>query len=419
MRRLIALLALSAIILFLSGCAARGIASATVWTDVPEIAQYAELFNAEHSNYRIEASYQEDLPKAFTSRKDKPALAIGRRLKASSLRFTFQSLDRLFTDLRLSQAAFYPELLRLGKQDGRQMYLPVSFNIPAMVFREENAAMVKDGFFLALDDVRALGKAYNLGQGSSRSRMGFSPRWNPEFLYLCASMSGVSFREGKPLAWNEANLAKSISFIRQWVADANASAAAEDDFQFKYLYNPGELSVAEGRILFTYQDSDDYFLLPEEKRSSLDFRWISSGGKAPVCEDIPYLALCRGAKGTRAAEAFIAWFFKEDTQRRILDQAKANRTMELSFGIAGGFSSLKQVNEKILPSFYPSLVGHLPPSESLDTPPILPRNWPQLKRGVVLPLLEEYCAQAPGKPLPSQQDVQKRIQEWLKENPES
>jgi hypothetical protein len=408
-----------ALVLALSACSARNIDSATVWTDVPEMAQYAEIFNAEHSAYRIEVSYQADLPKALASRKDKPALAIGRRLKASSLRFTFQSLDRLFTDLRLSQAAFYPELLRLGKQDGRQMFLPVSFNMPAIVFRQDKAAMLKDGFFLSLDDVKSLGKAYNLGQGTAKSRMGFSPRWNPEFLYLCATMDGASFREGKPLSWNEANLLKAITAVRQWVADANGSAAIEDDFQFKYLYNPGELSVAEGRILFSYQDSDDFFLLPEGKRSALDFRWLSQSGKVPVCEDIPYLALCRGARGARAAEAFIAWFFREDTQRRILEQAKADRSMELSFGIADGFSSLKQVNEKILPSFYPSLVGHLPTSESLDTPPILPRDWPLLKRGIVMPLLEEYCAQPPGSALPGQQEVQKRIQDWLKENPES
>lgn len=417
MRRFLPLLACIAVSASLASCAAPAAASASIWTDVPEFAQYAELFNAEHSAYRIEASYQADLPGALLTRKDKPALAVGRGLKASSLRFTFQSMDRLFTDLRLSQAAFYPELLKLGKQDGRQIYLPVSFNMPAMVFRQDNLPAAT-GFFLSMEDVRSLGKAYNRSQGAS-TRMGFSPRWNPEFLYLYASLYGAAFREGKPLAWNEANLQKAISSARDWVLEANGSASAEDDFQFKYLYNPGERSVAEGRILFSYHDSDDLFLLPEEKRSSLDFRWIARGGKVPVCEDIPYLALCRGAKGSRAAETFIAWFFREDTQRRILEQAKAFRTMEISFGIAGGFSSLRQVNEKSFPSFYPALVGHLPPAESLDTPPILPREWPALKAGVVLPLLEEYCSEAPGSPLPSQQEVQRRIQEWLKENPGS
>ncbi len=404
--------------LFLS-CSVSSVSTAQLWSDVPEMAQYVELFNAEHKGFRIEAVYREELAKALAGTKSKPALAVGRRLKASSLRFSFQSLDRLFTDLRLSQASFYPDLLSLGKQEGRQVFLPVSFNMPLICFLQENRELVKTGFFLSPEELRSLGKAFNRKKGQNFTHMGFSPRWDPNFLYIYASMQGSAFHEGKPLAWNESNLQKSVVSIREWVVEANESAASEDEFQFKYLLNPGLRMVAEGRILFDYENSGEYFLLPEDKRSNLDFRWLSRDGKIPVDEDLPYLALCRGARGGRAAEAFIAWFFKEDTQRRILEQAKTFRTMEISFGIAGGFSSLKQVNEKVFPAFYPALVGHLPPAESLGSPLVLPRNWPILKREVILPLLTEYSAQAPAYPVPTSQDLQRRILEWLKENPES
>jgi hypothetical protein len=383
------------------------------------MAQYVEMFNAEHSGYRIEAVYQADVAKALVERKAKPSLVAGRRLKASSLRFAFLSLDRMFTDLRLNQSAFYPDLLKLGKQEGRQVLLPVSFNLPVVLFLRENESLVKTGFFLSVDDIRSLGKSYNQMQGGAYVRMGFSPRWDAEFLYLYAALSDSGFKEGKPLSWNDGNLQKAIGSIRRWVEDSNGSALAEDDFQFKYLFNPGDRSVVEKRILFTYQDSDAFFILPEEKRSSLDFRWLSKDQKVPVRDDVPYLAMCRGAKGSRAAESFIAWFFKEDTQRRILEQAKASRTMEISFGVAGGFSSLKQVNEKFFPSFYPALVGHLPPAENLYMPLVLPRNWPLLKGEVILPLLAEYCSQPAAAGIPGQQDIQKRIHDWLKENPEN
>ena len=59
--------------------------------------------------------------------------------------------------------------------------------------------------------------------------------------------------------------------------------------------------------------------------------------------------------------------------------------MDYSFGVAGGFSSLRSVNEEIFPSFFPALVGHAPPAAALVAPPVPPQGWPALVSEVLTP----------------------------------
>ena len=121
--------------------------------------------------------------------------------------------------------------------------------------------------------------------------MGFSPRWDPDFLLLFARMSGAAFREGSPLSWNDEALTTALEQVRAWSSEVNRSAADEDDFQFKYLYLPRNLSVQEGRIAFAYMDSSQFFLLSEERRAALDYRWIARGTAIPVLEEAVYAGI--------------------------------------------------------------------------------------------------------------------------------
>ena len=57
-----ALIAASA--LGLSSCDAQGPRPASIWTDVPEFALYAELFNASQTRYRVDVSWKGDLAEA-------------------------------------------------------------------------------------------------------------------------------------------------------------------------------------------------------------------------------------------------------------------------------------------------------------------------------------------------------------------
>lgn len=386
---------------------------APVWTDVPELALYAELFNAQQSRYRVHVEWKEDLAAALREARVQPALAIGRYLKSSGVRDRFQSLDYLFGELLVNQAAFYPELLALGNIEGRQLLLPVSFDLPAIVFVEGGQVKTPSELVLGMDEL-AGAAAFNQKKGESHVRMGFSPRWDPEFLVLLARAGGAGFKEGRPLTWSESGLTGAVQRIIDWSTTANGSAAQEEDFQFKYLYTPAYKYVGEGRALFAYMRGSDFFLVPEEKRSPLDFRWFAEGGSIPVREDLVFAAIPRAGKSKPAAEAFLKWFYQEESQRAMLESARRTRTLEGSFGVAEGFSAVRAVNERVFPLYYPALVGHLPPADGLAAPAILPSDWPTLRNKVVAPWLLEATARPAGAKAAPGEDLSARLADYLK-----
>ncbi len=412
LRRTIPLAAGAALCLALASCSPPDSGPARIWTDVPEMAIAVELFNASQSRHLVEIQWKADLSSAIREAPEPPALAVGRFLKSSSVRDRFQSLDYLFGELVVNQAAFYPGLLGLGNIDGRQVLLPVSFNLPAIVFAKASSGTMRD-FTLGMDDLAKATAAWNQRDQQGFVRMGFSPRWDPDFLTLLVNSSGASFRESSPLAWNEAGLGSAIAGVRTWIAKTNASAAMEDEFQFKYLYTPAYQYVSSGRVLFAYMDSGAFFLVPEEKRSALDYRWFAWDGKVPVSDDIVYAAIVRAGANKGAVEAFLKWFYKEDSQRAILEEQRRTRALESYFGLAGGFSALRSVNERVFPLYYPSLLGHLPPANSLSEPKVLPGNWPELKHDIVAPWLLEVT-RSQEMPASPGQELAARVADYRK-----
>jgi ABC-type glycerol-3-phosphate transport system substrate-binding protein len=405
---------LSVLLATLSSCEFVEPKIAVLWTDRPEFAVYAELFNASQSRYKLEAFYREAPAQALVGAEEYPDLVVGSWLKSASTRALFRPLDYFFEELLLTETGFYPKLLALGNIDGKQYLLPVSFNIPALIFSRENASLIPSPFTLSLDEIRSLGKAHNVLTDGAFTRMGFSPRWNDEFLFVAASLFGTSFREGTPLAWDKGALEKAVTYLREWTSDANRDTTAEDDFEFKYLYDPPHKLASSGRILFAYITSADLFTVPEERRATLDFRWIAKDAAIPVAEGAAYLGVCKRGKARSAADAFVQWFYKEETQRRILERSKRLRLNESVFGIAGGFSALRAVNDDIYPLFYPGLLGHVPPAEYLSPPNILPKDWTNLKLRVVLPYLHDRVRVDEASKV---QSLENRISEWYRLNP--
>lgn len=385
-----------------------------IWTDQAEFASYTELFNHSQSKFRVIVEYKDNPAEALIGTKQNPDIVIGPWLKGEKARSHLIPIDYLFNELRINSKLFYQPLLELGNIHGRQYLLPVSFNLPALIFSQDNHLAIANDFSLDLDKVQALAGEYNTIQKGTYSRMGFAPRWDSEFLYLTALMFNSRFEEGPQLfEWNQAALNDAVKYLRNWTKTINTSATAEDDFQFKYLYDPPYKLVTGGRNLFSYMRSDDLFVLPQDKIQNIDFRWISRGKDTPVNDGIIYLGICKKAAHLEAAEAFLAWFYYEKNQKELLERSRAMGTMERTFGISGGFSALKSVNEKFFPLMYPSLLGHLPPAESFAAPRILPNNWEVLKKGIVIPYLIDAVS-ADDADMDSVVSMNSRVSEWIK-----
>jgi ABC-type glycerol-3-phosphate transport system substrate-binding protein len=381
--------ALLHLLLLLDSCA-QSSNTAVLWTDRPEFALYTEYFNAAQGEYKIETRYFESPAQQLTGKdSSRPDIVAGSWLKSTATRSLFRPLDKLFKKEKLSRESFYPSLLALGNIDGKQYLLPVAFNIPALIFAQDKGGLLSSPFTLGLEELKTRGKSYNTETNGVYSRMGFSPSWDDDFIFVTAVLAGASFREASPLAWDNDALEKALTYVESWIREANTGIQAEDDFSFKYLYDPPAKLVTSGRVLFFYMPSSDLFTLSQEQRATLDFRWIAGEDTIPISEDMVYYGIYRHSRAQKAAEAFTLWFFQEETQRQFLEAGKNNRLNETRFGIANGFSALRTVTEQVFPQFYPSLLGHMPPGSFLSPPNILPRNWTVMKERVILPYLHD------------------------------
>jgi hypothetical protein len=386
--------------------------TAQIWTDRPEFALYGELFNTAQNQHKVAVKYIE-FPAMELNKQNHPDIIVASWLKNASTGSSFKSLDNLFGTKKLSRSIFYPRLLAVGRIERNQYLLPVSFNIPALIFSKNRERDLSNQFTIDFDELKKLSKEYNSVNRGVYTRMGFSPLWNDNFLLAAAILSGASFQEANPLTWDSAALERSITFINNWTNEINTSTQAEEDFTFRYFFEPPERLIQGGRILFSYIESSDLFLLGEESKNFLDFRWMMEQNKILVTEDSVYLGIPKRIISKKSAEAFILWFFKIENQRRILEYSGTNRINENIFGICGGFSALSLVTEQIYPLFYPELLGRMPPSEYFTSPSILPANWLTIKERVVLPYLHD---RARFEKTNETHPLDRRLNDWMRMN---
>jgi len=401
------------LIVGLTSCRIRNSNTLMLWTDRPEFAIYAQYFNAAQDRYRVEVRFFDSPAQRLIGTEDPPDIVIASWLNSASVRPYFRRLDNLFRRDGLDSSAFYPRLLALGNFDGRQLLLPVSYNIPAIVFARNFTHNPSNSFTIDMKELKERGKAFNTVVNGVYTTMGFSPSSNDDFLFTATTLFGTSFREASPLAWDHRALELSISWIQDWIAEANTNIQAEEDFAYRYFFDPPDRLVNSGRILFTYMDSARFFTLPEERRANLDFRWLAAGETIPLDELSVFFGIHRRTRALRAANAFAQWFFTVETQRLLLDESKRKRISDTSFGIAGGFSAMQTVTERVFPLFYPDLLGRMPPESFLSPPNVLPQNWMAIKERVIVPYLRDRIRHSTRDETRS---LERRMSEWNRIN---
>ena len=394
-------------------CSSRAGERLIIWTDNPEFALYSEYFNASQGKYKAEVQYYESPAQKLTESGDFPDIVAASWLKNALTRSTFRTLDSLFSGDGLKRPSFYQNLLSLGEIDNHLYLLPVSFNIPVMIFARDYNHALLNPFTIEMEEIKERSLAFNTASGSVYSKMGFSPLSNDEFLFITTVIFDAGFREAAPLAWNPTAIEQAVSWIQTWISEVNTSIQMEDEFVFKYFYDPPDKLVNSGRVLYVYMDSARFFTLPEERRVNLDFRWFASKENIPLDEKTVYFGIHRKSKAVKAAKAFAKWFFNAETQKLLLDAVKDKGLNDMTFGLSGGFSSMKTVTEQIFPLYYPGLLGHMPPENSLSVPNALPRNWMLIKERIILPYLRERI-RSPNRD--TVRPLERRLNDWYRLN---
>ena len=386
-----------------------------IWTSCREFAQYIELFNRQHKDNCAILVYKENPALSLPPAKDEnpPDIIVGSWLRTDSPQKSFKSLDYLFDTKKLTSDVFYPQLLDSGKRKDVQYLLPVSFNLPAVIFSTDNKELIPDSYVLSLDQIRSTASSFNAkNKNDAYTRIGFTPLGNSEFLYLVAKMKGSDFREEKgEIAWNGQALLNTVSGLRDWVYKENTSPQIEEDFTFKYLFMPYYRQVSSGRTLYAYTTSDKLFKISKEQDLAVDYRWIVEDKSIYIEDSLMMMGIYDKAKNQVGATEFISWFFQSENQKNILETKESMHLDTDLFGIAGGFSSLRDVTEHILPIYYNQLLTNLPPSQMLTVPQKLPARWESYRSLVVEPYIKGAVTTPEGESAATLHDYEK---EWRK-----
>lgn len=362
-----------------------------IWTSSSEFAQYIELFNKNHKERNAVVVYKENPALSLPPAQDEvaPDIVVGSWLRTDGAFKYFKPLDYIFYNRNLNSDIFYKELFEAGQKNNVQFLLPVNFNLPAVVFSAENRDLIPDNYTLSLEQIRKVASEYNQKNGKGDfTRMGFTPLSANDFLYLATKIFNADFHEEKgKIIWNRQNLQNAANELKDWIFTENSSAQTEEDFAFKYLFMPYYRQVISGRTLFAYTTSDKLFETLKNQNPAIDYRWIVSEKKIPIEDSFLMLGIFKDAQNQVGATEFISWFFRTDTQRQILERKEKLRLETEMFGISGGFSSVRDVTEHVVPVFYTHLLTNLPPSQMLSVPAQLPARWESFKSQVVEPYL--------------------------------
>lgn len=362
-----------------------------IWTSCSEFVQYIELFNKIHKENNAILVYKENPALSIPPASDEtpPDIIIGSWLRNDKPYKNFKPLDYIFYNKILSSDVFYQQLFEAGQKNNVQFLLPVSFNLPAIVFSQKNKELVPDNYTLTLEQIRKTASEFNTkNKKGAFTKIGFTPLSNNDFLYLSTKIFKVDFREEKEkIIWNSDKLKKTTDALKDWIYTENESAQTEMDFAFKYLFMPYYRQVISDRTLYAYTTSDQLFKTIKNQDFGIDYRWIVQDKKIPIEDSMIMLGIYKDCQNQPGATEFISWFFDADNQQMILERKeKLNLDTEL-FGISGGFSSVRDVTEHILPVFYTHLLTNLPPSQMLSVPQKLPARWDSYKSLVVEPYL--------------------------------
>jgi hypothetical protein len=410
--RIPVILFISLLALLGSSCGQETERTAVLLTDRPEFTAYAEQFNTAQNQYRLIVEFSDTPRESLDSRHNAPDLIIDSHLNSVRYLSQFATLEKLFMEQELSKERFYQEPLIQGTYEEQQVILPVSFSLPAVIQKKGLELQDAPAFFYSIEDIKALCRQFNRIDDEEFAAMGYAPSWSSGMLYIVTVLRGAHFRESSnsSLLWNGEKLRSAVAEIENWPSEVNESEELQKQFTDKFLYEPPLKLIRQERILFHYTDTSSFYEMSPEQREDLETHWLASDGQVPVLSDMLFAGIPHGAEGIEAARAFLKWFFDSGNQERLIRNSMYKQMRH--FGIAGGFSSLPQVNEEVLPRYYPSLVGYTPRESFLAFPPPLPPEWPAIKREILEPWLMQRAKN--GADVPS---LQERINTWMRQRP--
>ena len=392
-RRLVLLLSIFLFTLLCgSGCGFFRNHQVILLTSNPDLLAYFEAFNASRTDYRIEARYSPFPAETLKGKGELPDILIGKWLTFPDTISRFASLTPLFKSGKVKRELFYDEILPPGAMGKEQKLIPLSFNLPCLIFNRDISGdpPVRS---LSLETIRKESVAFTQQRGNTLITLGFSPFWEENFPFMVASLFGARFHmtEDGSLEWNADPLAQSVSYMTEWLESIQGGYTAEQLFSRKYLHIPPYQLLREKKILYYPMNSSELFSIPEDRFSYLGFRWISHQERVAVNDDITYIGIPARSKNKAGGKAFITWLFNPDTQVKLLEINHFKR-LDRIFGLGGEFSALKEINSSALPQHYPLFTNLIPEENAFLFPEKLPEGWVRIREEIIDRWLKDAIA---------------------------
>lgn len=281
---------------------------------------------------------------------------------------------------------FYSNLLATGTIGRNQHLVPISFNIPLIVFdRTQPPPELINTSAVTLDQLYRGAEQLNRYDEGVLSRIGFSPQWDTGFLYLGTKVYGANYREDRQgnIRWDEGEIFEALRYFRGW----NSEIASDDIERFimRYVREPFNERLTNQRIGFFVDDLVGYSKLDV---SQVDFRPLANARGIFIDEDMTFIGIHKYGENNTQAQNFIRWILQEETQATLIAHTH-DYDVDL-FGFFNGLSTLKDISTRIIPQYYPWLIGNVSNIAYAPAPAQLPKYWNRIRDEVVQPWLQNF-----------------------------
>ncbi len=359
---------------FIISCGDRGYTLIKVLTDQKDMVLISEYYNRVQDESRLLLTYDD-----YISYDDileiKPDLVIARDMN-----------NPLFTDSFLPVTppeGIYPVLLGDRDGEGRISLVPLAFDLPVILYSREERDLP---FMMDGETLMREGSARNRETESRFSHMGFSPLWNPEFLYWYLSALRIGFYGDGAFVYDQDRVSAGINRIREWVETSNRSLDWEKEFSRKYRYIPDYKLLQKRIIDFVPMTYGEYSALPGKETAGMTFSWFGDGEKMTPLDGV-YGGIPGESDHPEKAEEFLAWLLSDREQA---DLIRYKGVASPGFALFDKFSSREAINRLSLPELFPDKLGNrMFLSEQLGELPREPENWSAIRAQVLTPWLRE------------------------------
>lgn len=290
-------------------------------------------------------------------------ITIGSRDYASENRTT--NLTSLLKSIGEDQ--IYKDLLHGGYIEDELRLLPLNFDISGLIYSSKNKTNPR---IISIEEF--------MNDKSTK----FSPFWDTDFLIwyyisLIPNFSKNSNYYDPGVFYTAAQKASSI------ITNTNEEWD-ESEFNKKYLHLSPWSLVYSNTIEYYYMTFSNYIMSDYINKHNISFSFLSSNGLVITNEDINYIGVNRRSKRKKESETFIKWVLDSGNQNIFLENNVKEYGRTPLF--LGKLSSLIQVNQEIIPLYYPKQAQFIPKSEIITTPKNLPPLWDTLKEQVFVPM---------------------------------